>query len=173
MASNDLRTPAERRAFVTRNHTCVVSYPRKVAAPSMSIVHYAMDGERIVFLTMTERQKARAVRRGLPVSICVLDGGKGALSWPPEYLVVDGRTTIVEDLDYIVARAMQVGEVMLGHPVPADAEPAVRDMMVRENRVAIVMEPESTFHSASVHPDADQGAEEMVHGLGARLAWRE
>ena len=173
MADNELATAEQRRDFVYGNHTCVVSYARKVAPPSMSIVHYVMDDDKIVFLTMAERQKAKAVRRNNQLSICVLDGPQGGLSWPPEYLVVDGTAEINDDLDYVVARAMEVGPIMLGQPVPAEAEPMVRDMMVRENRVAICVTPQSTFHSPSVHPDGEHGgaAESMVHGLGARLPW--
>jgi nitroimidazol reductase NimA-like FMN-containing flavoprotein (pyridoxamine 5'-phosphate oxidase superfamily) len=173
MADNELVSSEQRRDFVYNNHTCVVSYARKSAPPSMSIVHYVMNDDRIVFLTMTDRQKAKAVRRNNQLSICVLDGPQGGLSWPPEYLVVDGTAEIITDIDYVVARAMEVGAIMTGQAIPADAEPVVRDMMVREKRVAICVKPESTFQSPSVHPEADdsQAAEKMQHGLGARLPW--
>jgi hypothetical protein len=98
-----------------------------------------------------------------------------ALAWPPEYLVVDGAAEIVTDMDYVVRVAMGVGEIMRGEPVPEAAEPMVRDMMIRENRVAICVSPRSTFHSPSVHPEGDgaEATEKMVHGLGARLPWVE
>ncbi len=175
MADNELATIAQRRDFVENNHTCVVGYTRKAAPPSMSIVHYVMDGDKVVFLTMTERQKAKAVARHGELSLCVLAATENALAWPPEYLVIDGAAEIVTDMDYIVQTAMGVGEVMRGEPVPEEAEPFVRDMMIREKRVAIRVSPQSTFHSPSVHPeegDAD-AAEKMVHGLGARLPWAE
>lgn len=173
MADNELATVAQRRDFVERNHTCVVGYTRKAAPPSMSIVHYVMDGDSIVFLTMAARQKAKAVRREGELSICVLAGADSGLAWPPEYLVVDGDAEIVEDMDYVVGIAMQVGGIMTGQPVPEEAEPMVREMMTREDRVAIRVRPRSSFHSASVHPDSDdpEAAAKMVHGLGARLPW--
>jgi nitroimidazol reductase NimA-like FMN-containing flavoprotein (pyridoxamine 5'-phosphate oxidase superfamily) len=173
MADNELTTAAQRRDFVSGNHTCVVGYARQSSPPSMSIVHYVMDGDKIVFLTMADRQKAKAVRRNNQLSICVLDGPQGGLSWPPEYLVVDGTAEIVTDMDYVVARAMEVGPIMLGQPVPSEAEPMVRDMMIKENRVAIRVTPQSTFHSPSVHPESndEDATEKMVHGLGARLPW--
>jgi len=175
MAKNELATIEQRRDFVNENHTCVIGYTRKTAPPSMSIVHFVMDDDKIVFLTMTDRQKAKAVRRYGELSVCVLAGPQGGLAWPPEYLVVDGKAEIVSDMDYVVKIAMGVGEIMTGNPVPAEAEPMVRDMMTRENRIAIVVSPQSTFHSPSVHPDADdkRAAEKMVHGLGARLPWSE
>ena len=175
MADNELTTIAQRRNFVYDNHTCVVSYERKIAPPSMSIVHYVMDHDKIVFLTMADRQKTKAVKRNNQLSICVLAGPQGGLAWPPEYLVVDGIAEVVTDMDYVVARAMEVGPIMLGQPVPPEAEPMVREMMVKENRVAICVTPQSSFHSPSVHPDADdnQAAENMEHGLGARLPWSE
>ena len=173
MADNELATAKQRRDFVYGNHTCVVSYARKASPPSMSIVHYVMDDDKIVFLTMADRQKAKAVRRNNQLSICVLDGPQGGLSWPPEYLVVDGIAEIVPDVEFVVARAMEVGPIMMGQPVPPEAETMVREMMIRENRVAICVTPQSTFHSPSVHPEADgaDAAEKMVHGLGARLPW--
>ena len=173
MADNELATASQRREFVEGNHTCVVGYTRKAAPPSMSIVHYVMDGGKIVFLTMAERQKAKAVERHGELSICVLAASPDGLAWPPEYLVVDGSAEIVTDMDYVVKIAMQVGGIMRGEPVPEAAEPMVRDMMMRENRVAICVSPRSSFHSPSVHPERDdaEAAEKMVHGLGARLPW--
>ena len=96
MADNELATIAERREFVENNHTCVVGYTRKAAPPSMSVVHYVMDGDSIVFLTMTERQKAKAVRREGELSLCILAATEDALAWPPEYLVVDGDAEIID-----------------------------------------------------------------------------
>ena len=173
MADNELATAAERRQFVYDNHTCVISYARKVAPPSMSIVHYVMDDDKIVFLTMTDRQKTKAVKRNNQLSVCILAGPQGGLAWPPEYLVVDGIAAIVTDMDYVVARAMEVSTIMTGRPVPLDAKPKVREMMERENRVAICVAPQSSFHSPSVHPKAGdkKAAENMKHGLGARLPW--
>ncbi len=175
MADNELATVAQRRDFVENNHTCVVGYTRKAAPPSMSIVHYVMDGDKLVFLTMAERQKAKAVKRNGELSICVLAATEDALAWPPEYLVIDGAAEIVTDMDYIVKVAMGVGGIMRGEPVPEAAEPLVRDMMVRENRVAICVSPRSTFHSPSVHPESDdaEATAKMVHGFGARLPWAE
>ena len=175
MANNELTTAAQRRDFTENNHTCVVGYTRKAAPPSMSIVHYVMDGGKIVFLTMADRQKAKAAKRHGELSVCVLAASQDGLAWPPEYLVIDGAAEIVTDLDYIVKIAMGVGEVMRGEPVPEAAAPLVRDMMIRENRVAIVVSPRSSFHSPSVHPEGNDkdAAENMEHGLGARLPWSE
>ena len=174
-AENELTTSEQRREFVKQCHTCVVGYGRKTAGPSMSIVHYVTDGDKIVFLTMSERQKAKAIRRGVPLSLCILGGVPGGLAWPPEYLVVDGSAEIITDLDYIVdSVAFGIGGVMRGEPIPEEAKPAARpmvvDMMKRENRVAIQFTPESTFHSPSVFPDADdpEAAKKMQHGFGAR-----
>jgi hypothetical protein len=170
-----MTTIAQRREFVEKNHTCVVGYTRRAAPPSMSIVHYVMDGDDIVFLTMTERQKAKAVKRNGELSICVLAAVEGGLAWPPEYLVIDGPARIETDMDYVVKIAMGVGGIMRGEPVPDAAESMVRDMMVREKRVAICVSPESTFHSPSVHPQSDtaEATAKMEHGLGARLPWSE
>lgn len=105
----------------------------------------------------------------------MLDGPQGGLSWPPEYLVIDGDAELNTDMRYIVDRAMEVGAVMTGKPVPEAARPMVQAMMEKEGRVAVCVTPTSTFHSPSVHPDANdaRAAEKIQHGLGARLPWSE
>ena len=169
---NDAKT---RRDFVRSNHTCVISYPRKTAPPSMSIVHYAMDGDDVVFLTMAERQKAKAVRRLGQLSACILAGEQGGLSWPPEYLVVDGKARVSTDMDEVMGVAAKILPIMTGKPLPEEAFPVVRKVLERENRVVIRITPESTFHSPSVHDveKADPDSDQPLHGLGARIPWRE
>jgi PPOX class probable F420-dependent enzyme len=168
-----------RRDFVRSNHTCVVSYARKTAPPSMSIVHYGMDGDDIVFLTMSERQKAKAVQRQGQMSACILAGEPKGLSWPPEYLVVDGKARLDTDMDEVMKVAAKIIPIMSGEPLPEAALPIVRQVMEREKRVVIRITPESTFHSPAVHPNDEgefEGAEDSdkpLHGLGARLPWRE
>jgi nitroimidazol reductase NimA-like FMN-containing flavoprotein (pyridoxamine 5'-phosphate oxidase superfamily) len=164
-----------RRDFVRRNHTCVVSYARKTAPPSMSIVHYAMDGGDIVFLTMAERQKAKAVQRLGQLSACILAGEPGGLSWPPEYLVVDGKARLSNDMDDVMKVAAKILPIMTDKPLPEEAFPGVRKVLEREKRVVIRISPESTFHSPSVHDveDADPDSDQPLHGLGARMPWQE
>lgn len=164
-----------RRDFVRRNHTCVVSYTRKTAPPSMSIVHYAMDGDDVVFLTMAERQKAKAVQRLGQLSLCVLAGEPGGLSWPPEYLVVDGQARLSNDMDEVLGVAAMIVPIITGKPLPEAALPVVRKVMEQEKRVVIRITPESTFHSPSVHDveDVDPDSDQPLHGLGARIPWRE
>ena len=172
MPMNDAKS---RRDFVRHNHTCVVSYERKTAPPSMSIIHYAMDGDDIVFLTMAERQKAKAVRRLGQMSACILAGEPGGLSWPPEYLVVDGKARVSTDMDDVMGVAAKIIPIMTGKPLPEAAFPGVRQVMEQEKRVVIRITPESTFHSPSVHDveDADPDSDQPLHGLGARIPWRE
>ena len=177
MEIKDLSTAESRRDFVRRNHTCVVAYARRSGPPSMSIVHYAMDGDDIVFLTMSDRQKAKAVRRDGQLSVCVLAGVPRGLAWPPEYVVVDGRAAIDADLERVVAQALRIAPIMTGSPLPEQAVPVVRAMMRKEKRVVVRVTPESTFHSPAVHPDdgaqvVEAGREgRPLHGLGARLPW--
>ena len=173
--ANAMNDSKSRRDFVRSNHTCVISYTRKNAPPSMSIVHYAMDGDDIVFLTMAARQKAKAVKRLGQLSACILAGESGGLSWPPEYLVVDGKAKLSGDMDEVLGVASKIIPVMTRKPLPEEALPGVRMVMEKEGRVAIRITPESSFHSPSVHnlEDADPKSEKPLHGLGARLPWRE
>ena len=168
---NDTRS---RRDFVRHNHTCVVAYARNAAPPSMSIVHYAMDGDDIVFLTMAERQKAKAASRLGEMSLCILAGEPKGLAWPPEYLTVDGKARLSTDMDEVMQVASMILPIMTGNPLPEEAHPIVRKVLEREQRVVVRISPESTFHSPSVHDveDADPESDQPLHGLGARLPWR-
>ena len=165
----------DRRNFVRSNQTCVISYTRKTAPPSMSIVHYAMHGDDIVFLTMAERQKAKAVQRLGQLSACILAGAQGGISWPPEYLVVDGQARLSADMDEVMEVAEKILPIMTGKPLPESAFPGVRKVLEKEKRVSIYITPDSTFHSPSVHDveKADPDSDQLLHGLGARIPWRE
>ena len=124
---------------------------------------------------MAERQKAKAVQRLGEMSACILSGEPGGLSWPPEYLVVDGKARLSSNMDDVIDVAAKIVPIMTGKPLPEEALPGVRKVMEQEKRVVIRITPESTFHSPSVHnvEDADPDSEKPLHGLGARLRWRE
>lgn len=163
---------AERREFVRENHTCVIGYTRKNGPPSMSIVYYVPDGNDILFSTMRDRQKAKAVEREGELSIAVLDG-----QWPPTYLLVDGKAELDNDLGLAVDVAMKIGGIMAGEPLSDDARPFVEEMCKKEGRVVVRVKPTSTFYSPPVHLNkADDTFDEekrknFKHGLGARLPW--
>ncbi len=165
---------SERRDFVRTNHTCVVGYTRKNAPPSMSIVYYVMDGDDILFSTMRERQKAKAVAREGELSIAVLDG-----QWPPTYLVVDGDAELETNPETIVDVAMKIGGVMAGEPLAEEVRPFVKEGCEKEGRVVVRVTPKSTFYSPPVHlHKADDALDkekmkDFKHGLGARLPWRD
>ena len=80
MADNELVTIAQRREFVDNNHTCVVGYTRKAAPPSMSIVHYVMDGDTMVFLTMATEGQGREAGRGAFALCAGCDGYRPRLA---------------------------------------------------------------------------------------------
>jgi PPOX class probable F420-dependent enzyme len=162
----------ERRAFVRENNTCVVGYTRQKGPPSMSIVYYVMDGDDIVFSTMRDRQKAKAVEREGELSIAVLDG-----QWPPTYLVVYGDATVEADEEKTVDVAMKIGAVMSGSPIPAEARPIVQEMCEKEGRIVVRGKPNRTFYSPPVHLNKSKDAvdpekqKKMKHGLGASHPW--
>lgn len=165
---------AERRDFVRKNHTCVVGYNRKKGPPSMSIVYYVMDGNDILFSTMRERQKAKAVERLGEVSIAVLDG-----EWPPTYLVVDGKAKVESDMELAVDVGMKIGGVMAGETLPEEVRPLVKEGCEKEGRVVVRVTPSSTFYSPPVHLNKADDAldkekmKDFKHGLGARMPWRD
>ena len=156
----------ERRQFVNDHRTCVFGYARKSGPPSMSIVYYVMDGDDMLVSTMTERAKARAVRRNPEVSLCVLDE-----NWPVTYLVVFGRARIETDPDTVVNLMMKVGELMSGQKIPDAARPAVAAMAQKEDRVVVRIMPHSTFETSPKHLNAGDDGTKLDHGLGNNLPW--
>src|SRR5882757_1972349 len=96
----------ERRSFVEAHRTCIFGFERKQWPPSMSVVYYVMNGDDILISTMSERAKARAVRRTGEAAICVLDE-----QWPLTYLQVYGRAAVEDDLGTTVDVMMKVGQI--------------------------------------------------------------
>lgn len=156
----------ERRDFVRKHRTCVFSYERKNAAPSMSVVYYTMEGDDILVSTMAGRAKARAVERLGRVSICVLDE-----QWPLTYIVVYGKASLERDLHQTGTVMMKVGEIMSGQPIPEAARPMVEEMALKEDRLVVRITPEETFYSPPVHLNAGDDGSKMEHGYGQNLPW--
>ena len=128
-------TPEERKKFLAEHRLCVVAYARQGGPPSLSPVYYAMDGDDILISTTASRAKAKAIRRGAQVSICVLGE-----QMPFPYLTVYGRGRI-EDTN-VVETMMKVGERMTGNPVPEAARPAIERRAQDEGRVVLRVTPE-------------------------------
>ena len=132
----------------------------------MSIVYYVMDGDDLLVSTMSDRAKARAVRRNPQVSLCVLDE-----NWPVTYLVVYGEARIETDPEAVTDLMMQVGELMSGQKLPEAARPAVAAMAEKEKRVVVRIRPLSTFETPPKHLHAGDDGSRLDHGLGATLPW--
>lgn len=124
----------EQRQFLEASRLCIVGIGRGERAPHMSPVYYVMDGDDIVISTTASRFKAKAVRRGAPLSICVLGE-----SYPFPYLLVEGDAVIEEagaaDL------MMKIGERMTGNPVPESARPMIEQRAKDEGRVVLRLRP--------------------------------
>jgi PPOX class probable F420-dependent enzyme len=157
---------SERREFVRKHRTCVFGYARKSGPPSMSIVYYVSDGEDLLVSTMTDRAKARAVRRTGEVSLCILDE-----QWPVTYLVVYGKAQLETDRERVIDVMQKVGELMSGKPIPDAARPMIGAMADREKRVVIRIRPETTFETSPKHLNAGDDGSKLDHGLGNSLAW--
>jgi PPOX class probable F420-dependent enzyme len=120
----------EQRAFLEGHRLVVVGLPRKAAAPHLSPVYYAMDGDDIIISTTASRFKARAVRRDPRIALCILGE-----QLPFPYMTVYGHATI--DEQGAVDVMMKVGERMTGNPVPESARPAVEQRAKDEGRVVL------------------------------------
>lgn len=158
---------AARRAFVRDHRTAVFGYGRAKDGPAMSIVYYVTDGEDLLVSTMADRAKAKAVRRGGKVSLCVLDE-----QWPPSYLLVYADAEIETDRERVVDLMLQIAGVMAGKPMPEQVRPLVAEGAERENRVVLRCRPYATFHSPPKHVHrADDIGEKLLHDLGNSLPW--
>lgn len=158
---------AERRQFVRQHRTAIFGYGRRADGPSMTIVYYLSEGDDILISTMAERGKAKAVRRGGRVSLCVLDE-----QWPPTYLLVYCDAVVETDFERTVDVMMGIAGVMAGQPMPPEVRPMVEEGARRENRVVLRLRPYATFESPPRHVhSADDIGETLTHGLGATLPW--
>ena len=154
----------ERRAFVRGHRTAVFGYARKADGPSMSCCYYVMDGDDILVSTMAGRAKAKAVRRGPKVSLCVLDE-----NWPPTYLLVYGDAVIEETGgDDLLIR---ICELMAEQPMPeAERQDLIR-LAREEGRVVVRITPYATFESPPRHVHDPNDVATLAHGYGANLPW--
>ena len=158
----------ERREFVRRHRTAIFGYGRKADGPSMTIVYYLTDGDEILISTMAERGKARAVRRGGRVSLCVVDE-----QWPPTYLLVYCDAAIDTDFARTVDVMFGIAGVMAGQPMPEEVRPMIEAGARQEKRVVLRLRPYATFESPPRHVhSADDINEKLAHDLGAVLPWR-
>lgn len=157
----------ERRAFVAAHRTAIFGYGRKADGPSMTIVYYLLDGDDILISTMAERGKAKVVKRGARVSLCILDE-----QWPPTYLLVYCDAVVETDFERTVDVMMGIAGVMAGQPMPAEVRPMVEEGARREQRVVLRLRPYATFETPPRHVhSADDIGEKLTHGLGATLPW--
>ena len=131
-------TPEERKKFLDEHRLAVVGIPRRAAAPQLSPVYYVMDGDDLLISTTETRAKAKSVRRGQPVSVCVLGE---AMPFP--YLTVYGRGRIEDER--VVETMMSVGAKMTRAPIPDSARAGVEDRAKKERRVVLRVTPESYY----------------------------
>ena len=98
----------EARAFVTRNHRCVLVTNRADGRPQTSPVLCGVDGDgRVVVSSREAAMKVRNLRRDPRASFCVLDDG-----FFGDWVQIDGRAEIVslpEAMDGLVDLYRQTG----------------------------------------------------------------
>ena len=155
---------SERREFVREHRTCVFGYPRKAHGPSMSVVHYIMEGDDILVSSMLGRAKPKAVERDRRVSLCVLDE-----KWPPTYITVYGNAVVEEEGgdDLLIA----ICELMAEQPMPESEREKLRKLAVEEERCVIRVSPESTFETPPRHVYSPEDVGNLSHWLGNSLPW--
>jgi PPOX class probable F420-dependent enzyme len=106
----------ERREFLltgTRTGKCAVT--RKDGRPHVTPIWFVLDEDDLIFTTHHTSVKAYAIRRDSRVAVCVDE------EVPPfAYVLVEGRTTVSEDLDEMLRWATEIGGRYMG-PDQAEA----------------------------------------------------
>jgi PPOX class probable F420-dependent enzyme len=128
-------TPEEQKTFLEEHRLVIVGLAKRSRGPHMSPVYYTLDGDHILISTTAARWKAKAVRRGTAISLCVLGE---ALPFP--YLLLYGTAVIEEEGAAAVMR--KIGERMTGNAIPDSALPAIEERAQREGRVVLRFTPE-------------------------------
>lgn len=124
----------EQLEFLRTSRLLIMGIGRGERAPHMSPVYYVLDGADIVISTMASRYKAKAVRRGAPVSLCVIG------EQPPfPYLMIEGDARIVDE--GAAEAMMKIGERMTGNPIPDAAKPVIEKRAQDEGRVVLRVTP--------------------------------
>jgi hypothetical protein len=159
--------PSERREFVRTHRTCVFGFARKADGPAMSIVYYIpTDTDELLVSTMSDRGKAKAVRRNGKVSLCVLDE-----QWPATYLQVYCDAVVDTDPTLVVDTMLAVGGRMSGEPLGEDARPFVEAMAKEEDRVVLRCTPYETFATPPRHLDSNDQEEKLTHWSSGTIPW--
>jgi uncharacterized pyridoxamine 5'-phosphate oxidase family protein len=129
----------EQREFLEKHRLVIIGFNRKSGPPHMTPVYYALDRDDLLISTTRTRFKAKAIKRHLEVSLCVLG------EQPPfPYLLIYGKG-VIED-EGAVDVMMRVGERMTGNPIAESARPALEERAKNEGRVVLRFTPES-FHT--------------------------
>lgn len=110
MASTGMDDPAVRALLDARPpHTAKVGTIGPDGAPHVAPVWFALDGDRLVFTTGADTVKGRNLRRDRRVAVSVDD------ERPPfAFVSVQGRATLVDDLDRLRRWAEVIGGRYMG-----------------------------------------------------------
>jgi PPOX class probable F420-dependent enzyme len=161
-------TPEQRRTFVREHRTAIFGYNRRSDGPAMSIVYYVVDpDDTILVSTMAERAKARAVRRGGKVALCVLNE-----QWPPTYLQVYCDAEVDTDEARTVDVMMRIAGVMAGKPLDESVRPLVAEGAKKEGRVVLRLRPYATFETPPRHVSSEADIDaSLTHWTSTSLPW--
>jgi len=159
---------AERRQFVRENRFCIWGYNRKNHGPAMTPGYYTMRDEEICYVSMAARAKTKAALRDPRASICVIDELR-----PPSYVQVFGKVRVERDLDQVYDIFLRVieNEMIVEGNTYSDEEAAAKkaetmDFLRREDRIALILTPESTFFSPATRGNTLEEKYEFRSSLG-------
>ena len=119
--------------FLAEPRNIMVATIRRDGRPQMTPNWFFWDGERFYISTTKTRQKYRNLKRDPRVQL-VLDEPSGFRT-----VLIDGTAEIWEDLDRALPFFKRITEKHTGR-TPDDA--ALRERLVREQRVLLVIAPE-------------------------------
>jgi PPOX class probable F420-dependent enzyme len=103
-------TEAEWRAFVSAGtRTGKAAIVRADGGPHVTPIWFVLDGDDLVFTTVSGGQKERALRRDPRLAICVDDQEP-----PYSYVMLQGTTTLSADPDELLKWATVLGGRYMG-----------------------------------------------------------
>jgi PPOX class probable F420-dependent enzyme len=127
------------REFLDEGTVGVLATTARDGRPRQSLVYYVRDGERLLVSTLTDRHKARDVRRSGWASLCVMGHER-----PYPSATFSGRAEIVTDA--IGAPSARIAQQMTGAPEPPD--PLSDEALADAGRVLIAIDVERVTGAA-------------------------
>lgn len=120
--------------YLSGHRTGVLATSRKAGAPQMTLIAYQFDGADLAISTRSPTQKAKNLKRRPEASLAVIDGQR--------QLIVYGTVQVIEDAAEVLRLHQERIRKIAMRP---ETDEELRERLLREERVVLLMTPESFF----------------------------